>query len=214
MRTFVVLAISLATGTLGMGYPKPSAVGTAWQLQFKFQPVKRITVTLPGEGARTYWYMIYTVRNETDREVVFYPEFTLVTNRLGVMRSGMGVAPEVYKAIKKEYHNTYPWLEHPRDLVGPLARGEDNARDSVAVWPDFDRKTSSFSVFVGGLSGEAVEVPNPLYVKGKSDPKKVPDKFVLRKTLQIKYALPTDPGKRDRVEPGLGDRPALQWIMR
>jgi len=214
MCRFVFVAVSLAIGTCLCGYPKPSTVPISWELQYKYQGIKRIRISLPGEPTKTYWYMIYTITNETDREVVFHPEFALVTNKLQVLRAAVNVPPEAFKAIKRKYQKTYPWLEHPRQLVGKIARGEDNARSSVAIWPDFDPTASRFSVYVGGLSGETADVPNPLYVAGRSDPKKVPAKFVLRKTLRIKYSLPTDPSRRRKVQAGPGERPVIEWVMR
>ena len=206
--------IWLLVGSTAWGYPKPAVVPSSWELQFDFQSVRRIKIDLPGQGAKTYWYMIYTVTNETGQDVVFHADFTLVTDDLRVMHAGVDVPPAVFKAIKQEYRNTYPWLEHPRDLVGKLGQGKDNARDSVAIWPDFSPYTSQFTIFVSGLSGEAVEVPNPIFVPGTSDPTQVPAKFVLRKTLRIQYRVPTDATRRNLVEASPQGRPAMDWVMR
>ena len=129
-------------------------------------------------------------------------------------KAGISVAPEVFTAIKREYRQTYPWLEHPRELIGKVLQGKDNARDSVAVWPDFGRKVSKFSIFIGGLSGEITSIANPLFVPGRSDPEKMLKEFVLRKTKRIKYCLPTDPANRERIEPARCGQPAIDWIMR
>lgn len=214
MRKIVLLTIVATVTCLAWGYPKPSIVATAWELDFKFRDIRRITLDVPGQGRRTYWYMVYTVTNDTGRDVAFHPECTLVTDQLKAYSSEVGVHPAVIKAIKARYENTYPWLEHPREPVGKLLQGKDNARDTIAVWPDFAPKTSEFTIYVGGLSGEVTTVPNPMFVRGTSDPKKVPEKFVLRKTLYIQYALPTDPASRNRTDPARSGRPPIGWVMR
>ncbi len=213
MSRALSLAVLLVISSSVMGFPKPAPVPLAWELDFQFENIKRIKVDLPGDGIKTYWYLIYTAQNETGRDVVFHPEITLVTDSFKALPSGVNVPPEVFKAIKGRHRNVYPWLEHPRELVGKLRQGEDNARDSVAIWPDFNPLTVGFDVLVSGLSGEAVEVANPLFTKG-ADPKKVKPKFVLRKTFRMKFRLPTDPSRREKVEAELGGRPAFDWIMR
>jgi hypothetical protein len=205
--------MGLAMTTMAVGFPKPSPVLTDWELQFKFQDLKRVTICLPGEGEKTYWYMVYTVTNNTGSDVTFHPEFTIVTNTLQERKSMVDVAPEVFSKIQSEYKNTYPWLENPSKVIGKVLQGKDNARDSVAIWPDFDPKATSVDVYVGGLSGEMTSVPNPLFVKGKSDPKVVPSEFVLRKTLEIHYTLPSDPANRMSIGAKRTDQD-IEWIMR
>ncbi len=194
--------------------PKPSPVPVSWQLDIKFQDIKRIHVNIPGEGEKTFWYMIYTITNNTGQDVVFHPEFELVTNTLQVIPAEINVAPEVFKAIKEKYKATYPWLENPLKIIGKILQGKDNARDSVAIWPDFDPKASRFDIYIGGLSGEVAAVPNPLFIKGKSDPKKVPPYFVLQKTMVIHYSVPSDPANREKVGASRTGQPDIEWVMR
>jgi hypothetical protein len=214
-NVFISFALFLAmfAGT-SMGVPKPSPVPVDWELDIKFQDLNRITVTIPGEKPKMYWYMVYTVTNNTGQDVVFHPEFSLVTDTLEVLKAMVDVDPEVITAIKNEYKQTYPWLEHPSKVIGKLLQGKDNARDSVAVWPDFDPKARNISIFVGGLAGEIMAVPNPLFVKGKSDPLKEPKVFVLRKTLEINYSLPTDTKNRSRTLPFRITTTLFDWVMR
>ncbi len=213
MTGIMIGLIGLIGSLPAMGIPKPSPVPVDWELDFKFQDLKRITISVKGHKPQTYWYMIYTVTNNTGRDVVFHPEFTLVTNRLQELKSMVNVDPEVFTRIQCEYKATYPWLEHPSKVIGKLLQGKDNARDSVAIWPDFDPKASGVDVFVGGLAGEIMAVPNPAYKPGKSNPEKVPPQFVLRKTLQIRYVLPNDPANRNRTSPSRSNQ-ALEWVMR
>jgi len=217
-RISKIIGLALATIVVGtgisFGFPKPSPVPMDWELNFKFQDLKRIKITVPGQKERTYWYMIYSVTNNTGQDVMFYPEITLVTDDLKVIPGMVDVDPEVFNAIKKQYKATYPWLEHPSKVIGKLLQGKDNTRDSVVIWPDFDVKASSIDVFVGGLSGEMLSVPNPMFVAGKSDPNKVPEVFVLRKTLVIHFALPTDPANRERINPSRKGQEPVEWVMR
>ncbi len=197
-----------------LAVPKPSPVPVSWQLDIKFQDIKRIRVNIPGEGEKTFWYMIYTITNNTGRDITFNPEFALVTDTFEVIPAQIHVAPEVFTAIKNKYKATYPWLENPLKIIGKILQGKDNARDSVAIWPDFDPKASRFDIYIGGLSGEIIAVPNPLFVKGKSDPKKVPPYFVLQKTMTIHYTLPTDPANRERAQAIRTGQPDIEWVMR
>ncbi len=212
MRRLIVGVLVMLMSVPVLGYPKPNPVPLSWQLDFRFENIRRIDVELPGEGVQTFWYMIYTVTNNSDQDVVFHPEFTIVTDDLDVVKAGVDVPPEVYKKIRKQYENTYPWLEHPREIVGRIGQGRDNARDSVAIWCDFGALTTEFTVFVGGLSGEAVEVPNPAYDGKKGS--QAQEYFVLRKTRRIRYTLPAAPAKRDEGSAKLSGHPAVDWVMR
>ncbi len=210
---FLAGLIVLAMSTITVGFPKPSPVPIDWELDFKFQDLQRITVDVPGEGRQTYWYVIYTVTNNTGRDVNFHPEMTLVTDTLQELHAMVEVAPEVFSKIQQQYKATYPWLEHPSKVIGKLLQGKDNARDSIAVWPDFDPKARSVTLYVGGLAGEMIAVPNPAFKAGKSDPAKVPPVFVLRKTLAVEYDLPADTANRASVTAKRTSQ-ELEWIMR
>lgn len=212
LKLFVAMT-GLVWTSLAVGFPKPSPVPVEWELDFKFQNLQRVTVDVPGEGRQTYWYMVYTVTNNTGKDVIFHPEMTLVTDTLQEEHQMVEVAPEVFTKIQQQYKATYPWLEHPSKMVGKMLQGKDNARDSVAIWPDFDPKARSVTVYVGGLSGEMIAVANPAYQGGKSDPAKVPSVFVLRKTLAIEYDLPADTANRGSVT-AKRTNPELEWIMR
>jgi len=195
--------------------PKPAAVSKSWQLDFKFKDPQRITLQLPGhQKPETFWYVVYTVTNNTGQDVVFHGEFALMTDTMQVVRANLGVDPVVFAEIRKLYKPTYPWLEDPVKIIGKVLQGQDNARDSIAVWPAFDPKASGFTVFVGGLSGEATSVPNPLYRPGRSDNQKTPPRFVLCKTLMVEYSIPGEPATKTRAKPFRSGRPQVQWVMR
>ncbi len=208
-RLFTLIVIS--SPLILFAFPIPHPVPQSWELDFKYQPLKRITVNIPGEGQKTFWYMIYTITNNTNETIYFKPRFTIVTDKLDIIQAQINVDPIVFKKIKKLYKPTYPWLEHPVKIIGKILQGKDNARDSVAIWPDFGPNIKTFDLYIAGLSGEAVKIPNPLYIKGKSNPKKTPAFFVLRKTLKIHYIIPTDPKSKSRIN---AIKKSTEWVMR
>ncbi len=200
--------------------PTPAPISKAWQLHFKFKDPQRMIVKLPGQArAETFWYIIYTVENDTGQDVVFLPEFMLMTDTMQVQEANIGIDPAVFQTIRQQYKPTYPWLEHPTRIIGKVLQGRDNARDSIAVWADFDPRASGFTVFVGGLSGETTSVPNPLFVPGKPGKlgkkgQAIPRRFVLRKTLMVEYCMPSEPATKSRAKPYRCGQPQIQWTMR
>lgn len=225
---FVSLSLLFLTAQppveVGVG-PEPSPRPVSWELDFRFLDPKRIEVALPGTGrTETYWYMVYTVVNRSPRAQRLFPIFQIVTEDLVVHDTDMGISPLVFDAIKERYAITHKYLVPPTKAYGALLSGEDNARESVAVWRDINLEQNSFKVFVAGLSGELRFVPNPRYdpnrpetgVTAGSDgrPQQVetnPKYFTLRKTLEIQYNLPGSPAARPGVSP---ERGATRWIMR
>ncbi len=214
VHCFLICLFIAIFSVVGFAIPKPSPVPVSWQLDIKFQDVKRIRVNIPGEGEKTFWYMIYTITNNTGKDVVFHPDFELVTDTLQVIPAQIHVAPEVFSAIKAKYKATYPWLEHPLKIIGKILQGKDNARDSVAIWPDFDPKASRFDIYIGGLSGEIIAVPNPLFINNKNNSQKMPAYFVLQKTMTIHYSLPADSANREKVGASRTGQPDIEWVMR
>lgn len=206
--------------TLGGDFPEPSPYPISWELDFQHDKPKRIVVQVPGQGARAYWYMTYTVANKTDEDRMFLPVFEMVTRDGKVIRSERGVPPRVFEEIKRQERAKYPFLEPPYKAVGTLRVGEDQAKDSVAIWPEPMSEMGNFSVYVSGLSGETVTLKmvngapvkvNPesiaLELKGV-DPK---DVVILRKTLQLNHVI-----YGDDVYPGLDEvnvKPEV-WVMR
>lgn len=219
----VVISWGLTTATADAA-PEPSKLNQSWQLDFRFEPPRRITVQLPDqEQPTTYWYVLCTVTNRTDEDVLFYPRFTLLTNTCQTIEAGQDVNPAAYTAIKKRHHATYPLLQPMVSAIGRVLQGQDNAIDTVAIWKDFDPKADNFTIFVSGLSGETQPIRNPAYDRqadentdatGDADTNKAaqPEFFYLRKTLRIQYAIPSDPVTRTKARPYRSTR--MDWIMR
>lgn len=218
-----MVAFAQTTPPVGVG-PEPSPIPISWELDFKFLDLRRLEVQLPGSPPETYWYLVYTVTNTSDRSQHFFPMFSIVTEDLKTIESDMGISPLVFQTIKERHKLTHPDLVHPTQAIGDLKSGEDNARESVAIWRQFDLKVNNISVFVAGLSGEKRFVRNPRYDGSKpeatvitgTDGKQVehatnPKFFVLRKTLEIPYSLPGSPQTRELGEPQRGK---IRWLMR
>ncbi|MCP4709526.1 MAG: hypothetical protein GY869_12940 [Planctomycetes bacterium] len=162
-----------------------------WLLDFELHgDPQKISMILPGETqARTYWYLLYTVTNDTGDDVNFYPKVELFTDTFKLHRAGKNVRRMVFAAIKERYATTIPLLERQQNITGKLLTGEDNARDSVAIFEDFDPKARSINVFVSGLSNEIVRVKSPLKVDQDSDQTA---ESLLRRTLKLNYKVPGD----------------------
>jgi hypothetical protein len=206
---------------LGKG-PGPSPTPVSWELEFKFLDPQRIEVQLPGTSTpEVYWYIVYTVTNPTERSQEFFPTFQIVTEDLRVYDTDTGISKLVFDAIKERHRITHPYLVHPTLAIGPLLTGDDNARESVAIWRQIDLNVNNFTVYVAGLSGETRFVKNPAYdpaqpentVKGADGKERVvnPRHFTLRKTLEIRYNLPGSPDTRVLAEP---ERVSVRWVMR
>lgn len=213
--TALILLAGLATSLPAAdSFPQPSPFPKSWELKFQHGLPKRVVVGVPGKGEpKAYWYIAYRVTNESKKEQTFLPEFDLVTRDGKIYRSDRNIPNEVYKAIQSRERNKY--LEPAVRVSGELRIGEDEARDSVAVWEEPLKRMGEFTFFVAGLSGEFANVTNAQGVVEKDENGRP---VVLRKTLQLTYHINGDevsPGE-DVVNPGQGrtGQNAENWVMR
>jgi hypothetical protein len=215
LRFFAIFAWAVVAGAAdgpSAAAPRVGLAAKGWQLDFEFHDPTRITLTLPGRSEpTTFWYLLYTVTNNTGREVEFYPTFHLVTDTLEVVEGGDHIHPKVYDDIRARHRKQYPFLVVPPGTHGVLNQGSDNRRASVAVFRDFDPQASAFAVYVGGLSSEMVRVNNPTHDPSKAEAEGNSRFFVLRKTLGIHYDLPGDSRTRSTTIPA---RVKREWVMR
>ncbi len=206
-----MLGTLLVAGS-GQAVPEPSLVPKSWELKFRYRDPERIAVMLPGRSEPVvYWYMLYTVENDTDEARDFYPTFTIVTDTLNVVESEIGVSPEAFRAIKRRWED--PLLLPPSQINGKLLIGEDRAKRGVAIWPDFDPQAREFTIYVAGLSGETTRIANPAFDAGKPVGPRNPRVFILRKTLELPYRLPGGAEERARAVPERLSREP-RWVMR
>ena len=200
------LLVALSTPTRAE-YPKPSKYPISWQLKFDHGMPQRIVLKVPGKpDPQAYWYMTYTVTNESNQEQTYLPIFEFLTSDGKVVRSDNMVSATVFNAIKAREKKDLmePWTR----LGGELLIGADQAKDGVAIWPEPALRMENFSIFVSGLSGEAVHLKNDDGTEVKTADGKP---IILRKTLQLNYHI-----RGDEVFPGEDEvnEKAEDWVMR
>ena len=180
-------------------FPQPSPYPKTWELEFTHSTPKRIVVAAnPAEAPRAYWYMTYTVTNNTDREQLFLPALEMLTEDGRVIRNDFKIPKAVFDAIRRREGSKF--LTPAALIGGELRLGPDEAKDGVAIWPEPAPEMGQFSIFVQGLSGETATVKGP---DGKD--------IILRKTLQLNYLI-----RGDEVYPGedeINENPQ-EWVMR
>ncbi len=212
----VIISVVIIQGT-ALTVPEPSLVPITWELDIDVQPMRDVQVDVPGEDEpQLYWYVRYTITNNTGQDQSFVPDFVLYTDTGDVLRAGRNVPTVVFEKIKK-VHNE-PLLKDMAAMTGKILQGRDNAKDGVAIWSDFDRQAGGIDIFVGGLSGETAEVtlPKPIEITEvdaltgeKKTVKK--EKIIVSKTLQLEYIVAGDPKAAVRAPAKLqGER----WVMR
>ena len=166
-------------------YPTPSPYPVSWEFDFEADPLRRIVVTVPGERQpQAFYYLSYTVTNDTDRERPFLPVFTMVTREGQAIRSDQGVPYKVYAEIKQRLRDAR--LQDFVGVAGPLRVGEDEQKRGVAIWPAPLREMGDFEVYVEGLSGETANPTNPDGSTLTADDGRP---ITLRKTLQLDYTV-------------------------
>lgn len=210
----LALAFCLLPKSQVQAYPKPSINRISWELDFKHGLPTRIAVTLPGADApKAFWYITFSVTNNTRDEQSFLPVFDLVDDHGNVHRSDQNIPKEVFNAIKAR--EKIKLLEPIAKASGRILVGPDQAHDSVAIWPEPLERMGTFSIFVSGLSGEAV-----WFKDGKETPLKDADWVknkpedagqILRKTLEIDIQIPGDEFYQGRDVVIQKDE---RWVMR
>jgi hypothetical protein len=195
--------------------PQPAPTPVSWELDFKFLDPQRIEVLEPGsDKPEVYWYLVYTVTNRSDRGVFFFPTFQLVTEDLRVIDTDKGISKLVFDAIRARHRKTHKYLVHPTKAIGALLVGDDNSRESVAIWRASLVDVNSFTIYVAGLSGETRLVPNPSWHADDAPSTQAgenPKYYTLRKTLEIRYNLPGSATGRAEALP---ERVSVRWVMR
>ena len=212
----VVLAIGLLLSPVAFAaeeankdagsYPKPSPYPITWELKFKHSMPKRIVVDTGTGAPQAFWYVVYTVTNNSDQERTFLPFFEMLTSDGNVIRSDRNISMQVFRDIKAREKSQF--LEHFTQIGGEIRLGEDEARTGVAIWKEPKPEMGSFSIFLTGLSGEATRLKD---AEGKELKDADGKPIILRKTLQLNYFV-----RGDEVYPGLDEvnsKPQA-WVMR
>ena len=198
----LVVAVIIMVGPRLEAFPEPSLIPVAWQLAFTHDMPR--TISVRGVDGRThwYWYLPYKVVNQSETEQMFVPEFTVATDKGDIITTNRHIPPNVYTAITRRLAN--PLLENPLQVSGRLLIGEDQAKESVAIWPVFEHDVDRQRVFVAGLSGETQVVTHPL--TGKD--------VALRKTLMLTYRTPGTPLAYAARQKQTIELKNATWVMR
>lgn len=206
-----LVAVVLLSADYAGAFPKPSPYPVAWQLTFTSIKPQRIVITPPGATTpQAYWYIPYSVINNSRDEQEFLPVFEMMTQDGKVIRSDKDIPDSVLAEIRVREKN--PDLLSALKAAGTLRVGIDQAKMAVAVWKEPQVMMGQFKIFVGGLSGENVVLTDE---NGKTventdaNGKKAP--AVVRKTLQLTYKL-----LGDELYPGVDpiEKIAEEWVMR
>ena len=209
---FVCIGMLMAPLSDSWSAPKPALVAPVgvWQLDIELHGhPKLIPFTLPGDmQPRNYWYLLYTITNNTGRDVDFFPQIELFTDTFKLHIAGSRVRNLVFEAIRDRYSKTIPLLESQDRVSEKLLQGRDNSRDSVAIFEDFDPNAAQTRIFLSGASNETVTVAHPLLIDEKTQK---PKEVLLRKTLMLEYRVA---GDRYRPEQRLMLYQKRSWIMR
>ncbi len=190
--------------------PEPAIVPAAgqWTVDTEFTHPQQIVLRRGSDNQTIrFWYVILTLTNNTDADVDFYPKCDLMTDTFQITPAGRSVPTPVFEQISKRHKSRYPFLE-PLDKSGnKILQGEDNTKDIAIIWPDFDAKANNIGLFITGLSNETAVVEHPI----QKDEAGRPVRVFLRKTLEINYALRSDPALRSNVNL---DYKGKRWVMR
>lgn len=187
------LAVLFAAAAAIAEAPEPDPLPRTWQLDFDWKMPNLIELDTDDDGViEFYWYMRYTVTNNTGADRLFVPHAEVLTDTGALITAGRGISTEVFDAIADRHDN--PLLQSPVDVIGKLLQGEDNARDSVVIWQPPAEDVDTMRLFFSGLSGDTAAVPNPDYdpdeaaEKGEAD--REPAELILRKTLVLDFRTP------------------------
>ncbi|MFG0249262.1 MAG: hypothetical protein ACF8OB_10275 [Phycisphaeraceae bacterium JB051] len=192
LTLFIITASSQAA-------PEPQIVPSDYQLDFDYATPQPIAIRSPKGNIQWYWYLTYTVTNNSGNDHLYIPDVTVSYDNGDIVQAGADIPASVFKAIQKKERN--PLMLSPLQVVGELLQGKDFAKTSVAIWPHFGKDVKEMRIFIAGLSGETAK----LKVKDQKEP------VLLRKTRMLIYDVP-----------GTGTHPQYQnikrktdtWIMR
>ncbi|QDU32163.1 hypothetical protein KS4_01920 [Poriferisphaera corsica] len=185
-RTFGLVTVLAATLCLlssdfvgsVQAYPQPQIVSRSWQLDFDFQTPKPIAVEDAFGNVKWYWYMLYSVENNSAKKRFLSPEVTVATDSGKIITAGRNVPSNVFNAVQAAEGN--PYLIDPLLVVDELLVGSDYSKETVAIWPAFDHDVDEMRVFVAGLSGESAYAENAL----------TKERVLLRRVKMLTFSTP------------------------
>jgi hypothetical protein len=208
-RFCVLAAIALIT-CLCLAAPEPAIVPgpSDWTLETTFEhPEQFLFRAGPSAKPERFWYMILTLTNKADRDVDFYLKCELLTDTFQVLPAVKGASAALFDKIKQIHQTKYPYLVLLENSGNKILQGDDNTKDILIIWPDFDPNAKTAMVFISGLSNETVAVDHPTQKDASGNPVKV----YLRKTLELTYSIGGDPAFRSDQKLKYVSK---RWVMR
>lgn len=178
-------------GVLGLAsaeaFPTPSIAPVAWEIDLEYRLPRRIVVEAPGQSPRAYWYMVYTVTNNTDEELFFVPAIEMMTKDSKLIPANRNIPSAAFDAIQQRTRSLN--LVRPQRMADTLRVGQDEARSSVAIWEEPSPEMGTFEIYFGGLSGEVVTLKAPDGSELKDEDGKP---IRVRKTRQLRFKVRGD----------------------
>jgi len=166
-----------------------------WALEFSFKPVRFVHVDVPTPDGRMeeklVWYMVYSIKNNTNKPVNFFPEFVLYTKDSHKVYPSRMI-PLAVPLIRKREDQNRPLL-NTAEIAGkimPVPKGEETSVWGVVTWEDIDPSTDFFAIYIQGLTN-AFEWTDPPGVFQKGDPSGKGREFYY-KTLIMDFWRPSD----------------------
>ena len=209
MMKICISTVIIATflSCLAVAVPEPAIVQKPgdWTLDVRFENPQQMV--LPGAVQERFWYIIFSLTNKSGKDVDFYPQCDLLTDTLQLVPAVKGTSAILFEKIKARHQGRYPFLELLENAGEKILQGEDNAKDIVVIWPDFDPNAKSVSFFISGLSNETIAIDSPT----EKDQDGKPAKVYLRKTLQLTCSIAGDPKFRSDQKLKFESK---RWVMR
>ncbi|MFI4915218.1 MAG: hypothetical protein ACIAS6_01770 [Phycisphaerales bacterium JB060] len=203
-RILVLMLVALGLAAVSVARPpEPNPIPVRWQLDLDVGPLRVASVETPGQGPMLYYYLTYTVTNNTDQDILLAPSFELATETGSNVVAGQGVPAAVTREILERLNN--PLLNDQVGMIGVLRRGEAHARDGLVVWPVRDTEADEVRVYMAGFSGETARIEVVDHESGN------PRDVVLRKTLMAVHEIPGHVNGRGNAPI---ERVESKWIMR
>ncbi|MBN1786896.1 MAG: hypothetical protein JW806_00710 [Sedimentisphaerales bacterium] len=206
----IITIIILLASINAFSAPQPSIVPRTnqWTLNVVFDQPQQITVKVPGQSkAQRFWYIIVTLTNNSDIDVPFYPTCEMMTDTFQILGAYHDSENAVFNKIKRRHKKKYPLLESIWHTDSRILQGQDNTKDLVIIWPDFEARAKNISLFLAGMSNETVSVEHPI----DKDENGEPLKLYLRKTLELQYSIGGDEKLRSSAKLAYKGK---RWVMR
>ena len=136
IRFLPVLAVfsALCGGVFGAVEPTLAVKQGLWTLDTSYEHPQELITRVPGEGVKTFWYVIMTVTNNTGKDIEFYPSAELTTDTLKNYPASEGLRRSVVRTITRRHRERYPFLESFENVDNTVLQGQDNAKDIVIVF--------------------------------------------------------------------------------